>query len=102
MTAVKSTARFPSISYGGEAAFFVSAAGADHASLRILGAHGKDVNDAIDRIGDPHGSAWSADHFYPVDILQRQVLHIPVHARKQRSIYAAAVNHHQHLVREPS
>ena len=68
--------------------------------LGILGAFGKDANDAIDGICAPQSSARSADDFDPVNIFQERILHVPEHAGKQRGIYDAAINHHQQLVRQ--
>lgn len=64
------------------------------------GALRDDIDDAIDGIGAPHGRAGAADDLDPFDILQHEVLGVPVHAREEWTVDAAAVDHHQQLVRE--
>src|SRR2546430_17201078 len=45
-----------------------------------------DVDDAVDRVSAPKSCPRAADHFDPVDILERNVLNVPIHAGEQRRI----------------
>src|SRR5947207_2002436 len=68
--------------------------------LSVACLFGNDVDNTVHCIRSPKGRAGTSDDFNAVDIFQQRVLHIPVHAGKQRCIDTPAVNQHEELVRE--
>jgi hypothetical protein len=58
------------------------------------------IDDAVDRIGAPEGSARPADHLDALDVLEQHVLLIPEDAREERRVDRATVDQHQQLVRD--
>src|SRR6185312_13941575 len=60
--------------------------------LRILR---NDVDDAIDCVSSPYGSARASNDFDSVDVFKQRVLNLPIDAGKERRINAAPVDQHQ-------
>ncbi len=71
-------------------------------ALRIVCRLGDHVDDAIDGVDTPYRTAGAADHLDPLDVLERQVLHVPEHAREQWRVDGATVDQHEELVRRGS
>src|SRR3984885_8832099 len=78
----------------------ISAANGRESAIGILAAFGDDVDDAVDSVSSPDRTAGAANHLDSLDILQKDVLKLPIDASKQRRIDAAAVNEHEHGLRE--
>src|SRR6185312_14047024 len=57
-----------------------AAAGLRVNPLRVLGALGNDVDDAVDRVRAPQRAARPADDFDAIDVLEQIVLRVPEHA----------------------
>jgi hypothetical protein len=55
-----------------------------------------DVDDAIGRVRAPYRPAGPADHLDTFNVRQRNLLHVPIHAREQRGVHATAVDQQQH------
>ena len=77
-----------------------SSAGNNQPSVRINSLLGDDVDHAIDGVCPPNGSAGTADHFDPFDILKRHIQHVPEDSAEGGHIYRAAVYQHQQFVAE--
>src|SRR5579871_112409 len=77
----------------------VSAACIHQCSVRVLSAFGDDVDDPVKSVRTPNCGAWSADHFDPLDILQQNVLYLPISSCKQGGVNSPSVNEHQHISR---
>src|SRR5450759_825753 len=75
----------------------VAATQRHHRPVGIFGALGDDIADAVDGICSPNGAARSPDHLNALNVLERSGLHLPIHAREQRRINAASVDHYQQL-----
>ena len=74
----------------------VSAAAGRECSVRIFCAFGDDVDDPVDSICAPDGTAGSPDDFDPVDILEQCVLDLPINAGKKRRVNGPAVDEHEY------
>ena len=70
----------------------------DEQALRVAGALGGDVDDAVDGVGAPEGGAGAADDLDAVEVRQDVVERVPVDAGEQRRVDGAAVHEHQQLV----
>src|SRR5216683_422971 len=64
--------------------------------MSILGVFGDDVDDGIDGICSPDGSARASDDFDPFNILEQCVLDLPINTGEQRRINAPAVDYHEY------
>src|ERR1700674_2727900 len=63
-----------------------SSTGRDQCSPRVQGTFRCNVNYSINGVSAPERRARPADHFDPVNILERHVLRVPVHSPKKRGI----------------
>src|SRR5260370_40829878 len=81
-----------SIAEMGEALVEISATGGDESSMSILGVFGNDIDNCVDGICSPDGSARASDDFDPFNILEQCVLDLPINTREQRRVNAPAVN----------
>src|SRR5256885_1064266 len=79
----------------GEALVKISAAAGDERSMSILGVFGDDIDDSVDGICSPDGSARASDDLNAFNILKQCVLHLPVHPCEQRRVNAPAIDKHQ-------
>src|SRR5262249_42841278 len=59
--------------------------GCEH-PMRVASALGDDVDDSVYSIRPPDDAAWTGDHLDSLDVLDHHVLHIPVHAAKERGV----------------
>jgi len=64
----------------------------------VAGAAGDDVDDAVDRVGAPQGTARSANHLDALHILDEHILRFPEYAGKEGGIDAAAIDEDEQLV----
>src|ERR1700751_5204584 len=61
---------------------------------------GDDVDHAVYRVGAPHRSSRTADHFNPSDVFEWYVLCVPVHAAEKRAVNGTAVDKNKKFVGE--
>src|SRR5207245_6147776 len=101
VSSVSGVADLASITDAAGAAFFRSRTCAHNRRLRIFGLLADDVDYAIYCVSSPQRGAGAPDHLDPIDILEHNVLNIPVHTGKQRRIHASTVDEDQQLVVEP-
>src|SRR5882724_9224258 len=66
--------------------------------LRVFCAFGDDVDNPINGVGAPERAAWAADHFDPINVVQKRVLNVPKHTGVKRRIDASAIHQYQKLV----
>src|SRR5258708_30680303 len=50
----------------------------DERAMRTPGAHGNDVDYAVNGVGSPNSASRAADDFDPFDILEQNVLDLPI------------------------
>src|SRR5437879_5467951 len=79
-----------------EALVEISAARRNKRSMRILGVLRDDVDDGVDGICSPDGSARTPDNLDPFNIIEQSVLDLPIDARKERRVNAPPVDQHQY------
>src|SRR4029077_15078553 len=92
--------RVAAVSNGSKSLLNVAATRNHQPSVSVRSLFRDDVDDPIPRISSPQCPAWSANHFDPVDVLQRHVLHVPVHPTEKRTVHGTAVDQHEQLVRK--
>src|SRR5216684_271294 len=85
-----------SIAEMAEALVEVSTTGGDESSMSIFSALGDDIDDGINRIRSPDGSARASDDFDAFNILQQGVLNLPINPREQRRVDAPAVDKYEY------
>src|SRR5207248_8400012 len=88
----------PSITQAGYISLIDAHRGTDRDTLRVTRVLGNDVDDPIDRVGAPQGSAGAANYLDALNVFQRQILQIPVNAPKLGGVDTAPIYQHQHLV----
>src|SRR6185312_5840778 len=84
----------------GHATLLIACMNVQQPALGIGSLAGNDVDHTIDGVGPPQRTTRTADNLDALYVLRQYVLVIPVHAREDRRIHAAAVNQHQQLVGE--
>src|SRR5579862_5291278 len=72
--------------------------GRDESARRVRGALRYNVDDPVDGIGPPDRRARPANHFDPVNIFERYVQRIPVHAAQKGRVNGPPVNEDKHFV----
>jgi len=75
-----------------------AAAAYNQCALCLLRTFRDDVDDTVDGVGSPQRAAWTSNDFNPRNVLDQRVLDFPIDAGEERSIHAAAVDHHEQLV----
>ena len=88
----------PAEAEGGESPLLGPPAAHEQPALRVFGAFGDDVDDAVDGIGTPHARSWSADDLDALNVLQRVVHRVPEYARGERTVDGAPVHLHEQFV----
>ena len=78
----------------------VAATGLRIDALRVLTTFGDDIDHPVDGIGTPKRGAGTADDFNPINIFQKQILHVPINAGEGRRINASSIDQHQEFVGE--
>ena len=58
----------------------------------IGGLAGDDVDHAVCGVRSPNGSGGAANHLDAIDILQREILHIPVNTGEKRSVDISSID----------
>lgn len=71
-----------------------------HRSLGLRRRPRDDVDHPLDRVRPPDRSPRSPYHLDPIDVVQHQILHIPVHPLIQRCVHAPPVDQHQQPFRK--
>src|ERR1700685_2507234 len=51
-----------------------------------------DVDDAVNGVGSPNCSAWTADYLDAIDVLERHVQCVPVDSSEERSVNSTAID----------
>src|ERR1700730_5772493 len=91
-------ANFVAIATSHGAAFCVAATCGHNSTLRNFGFLGDDVNYAVDSVRSPQSCTGSPNDFDAVDILEHDVLNVPVNSGEERRVYAPAVDEDQQFV----
>ena len=61
----------------GKKSFFGSAAGGKVGSLAVIGFFGDNIDNTVDGIGAPQGSAGTTNDLDPIDVFEQRILHVP-------------------------
>lgn len=60
----------------------------------------EDVDDAVDRVGSPNGTAGTTDHFYLCNLLEWDIENFVKDAAERRHVHCSAIDHDQNFVAE--
>src|SRR6267154_3238126 len=76
----------------------ISAAQGRQLSASFFRVLSNDIDNSIERVCSPDGTARPANYFDPVDVFQKGVLQLPINTGEQRCIDTSAVNQHEHCL----
>src|SRR5438270_217035 len=68
--------------------------------MRVPGAFGDDVDDAVHRVRAPDGAARTANHLDAIDVFEHHVVESPQDAGEQRRVNVATVDEDEHAFGE--
>src|SRR5207249_385014 len=81
-----------------ESPLFASAATADQTTVGVFRRFGHDIDHPVDGVGTPHGTAGPADHFDPLNILQRIIHGVPIDLGAKWDVESPPVHLNEQLV----
>src|SRR5258705_5381038 len=79
-----------------EAALLVAGPAVEEGAVGVLRAPRDDVDDAVDRVRAPERAPGAADDLDALDVLQEDVLDLPVGAGEEGRVDAAPVDENEH------
>ena len=89
-----------------EASLLLAAASGHDPARGVLGAARDDVDDPVDGVGAPQAASRPADDLDAFDVIEEDVLDVPVRPGEQRAVHAAPVDQDEHgptqRAREPT
>src|ERR1700735_1221919 len=76
----------------------IAAARHNESTASSRGLFRDDVDDAVHGVGSPDCPAWTADYLDAIDVLQRHVQGVPVHASEKWGVHGPSVDQHKQFV----